>query len=476
MVTIEVNNHKCKIHTGAKTFLRIQKKFKVRHPNAYFIRMKIDRAWDGMVDFVTDSGYFKTGLLPQVVEYIHTELHKEVEYIDNRVGYDHLPIIPEIIGPLVLRPYQRKAIDSIVNNKVAGLEFPIGVIGAATNAGKTAIAAGIYLAYKRKIPALILINDGDLYEQFKTEIPELFGDGVGFVRGKENDWRDVTVAMVQTLSRNIHKYKRELTKFGIVIVDEADLANNKTYTKVIQNCYNANIRCGLSGSMYLSKLKKDFVNMQNLKGYFGEKTFEISNKEMVEKGHSTNIIVRVFPGNQKMGVKGDWMGEYDLGITYNEGRAMVCVERLKHNLKLRRKPALVVCQYHKHIDIMYMVINRELGKKYRVEYVHGGISTKDRNKIFKDFREGKIDILISSFIIRRGKNFPKLRYLLNAAGSDSHSTILQLMGRLFRKSKGKNKVYMEDFYDQGVYLNRHSKHRVIYYKKEGFKVLENYKK
>ena len=37
------------------------------------------------------------------------------------------------------------------------------------------------------------------------------------------------------------------------------------------------------------------------------------------------------------------------------------------------------------------------------------------------------------------------------------------------------KVYFEDFYDQGAYLLRHSKHRLSYYKREGFKVIELYK-
>lgn len=475
MVKIEVNNHKCKIYTSAKNLLLIQKAFKVRHPNAYFVRMHTDRRWDGMIDYVTESGYFKTGLLPQVVEYINTELMVDVEYIDNRADFDHKPKVPEKIGEHFVRPYQKSAIRAIINNHIGELHFPIGVIDAATNAGKTTIAAGIYLSYQKKIPMLVLINDGDLYEQFKNEIPKLVGDNVGFVRGKENNWDTVTVAMVQTLSRNIHKHKRELTKFGIVIVDEADLANNKTYKKVIENCYNANIRCGMSGSIYLSKLKKDFTHNQNLKGYFGEKVFTITNKDLVEKGYSTEMVIRIFPGNTKIGTKGMWEKEYESGITYNEERAMLCVDRLKHNLKIGRKPALVVCQYHKHIDIMYMVINRELGKKYRIAYVHGGFKTSERNKIFQDFREGKIDILISSFIVRRGKNFPKLKYLLNAAAGDSHATVLQLMGRLFRKDKGKKKVYMEDFYDKGIYLERHSKHRVIYYKKEGFKVVEKYK-
>lgn len=476
MVKIEVNNHKCRLHTDIKRLLSIQKNFKVRHPNAYFVRMHMDKRWDGMVNYVTDSGYFKTGLLPQVVEYIKTDLQCEIEFIDYRTKYEHLPEIPQKIGKHTVRDYQKRAIKALINNKVAGLEFPIGVIDAATNAGKTTIAAGIYISYNRNIPMLVLINDADLYEQFKIELPELVEEEVGFVRGKENNWKNVTVAMVQTLSRNIHKYKRNLTKFGIVVVDEADLANNKTYTRVIDNCYNANVRCGMSGSIYLSKLKKDFINNQNLKGYFGEKVFVITNKEMVESGHSTKITIKIFKGNEKVGNKGEWEKEYEMGVTYNEDRAMVCVDRLKHNLGVGRIPALVVCQYHKHIDIMQMVINRELGHKYKVAHVHGGFPTKERNKIFQKFREGEIDILISSFIVRRGKNFPKLRYLLNAAAGDSHATVLQLMGRLFRKHKGKRRVYMEDFFDKGVYLNRHSKHRIIYYKKEGFKVVENYKK
>ena len=40
MIKIEVNNNKCKIHAPAKQFMQLQKAYKVRNPNAYFIRMK----------------------------------------------------------------------------------------------------------------------------------------------------------------------------------------------------------------------------------------------------------------------------------------------------------------------------------------------------------------------------------------------------------------------------------------------------
>ena len=63
----------------------------------------------------------------------------------------------------------------------------------------------------------------------------------------------------------------------------------------------------------------------------------------------------------------------------------------------------------------------------------------------------------------------------NAAGGDSQINALQLIGRAIRIHSSKSKVYYEDFFDEGFYLKRHSKHRLQYYKHQRFKVLELYK-
>lgn len=71
--------------------------------------------------------------------------------------------------------------------------------------------------------------------------------------------------------------------------------------------------------------------------------------------------------------------------------------------------------------------------------MHVNTPSKLRQQIMKDFREGKIDILVSTTIIARGKNFPKLRYLLNAASMDSQEKSIQFLGRLVRTDKSKRK-------------------------------------
>ena len=479
MVEIHINNNdKCQLVGDIKIITKLKKAFSRKHPNAFFLRRGgfVQSGWDGNIKYITDANYFKIGLLQDIHTYIKDVLESEVDIRDHRPWTDIIPKIPRKVGDLEVRPYQYKAVRAILRNKVGDITSPIGVLNMATNAGKTLMMAMLYLAYGREIPCVVLIDDGDLFEQFKRELPQLLGDDVGFVRGKEHNWNKFTVCMVQTLSRDIKYFAPQLRKKGIVAVDEADKGNSKSYKNIISHCTNAKVRVGLSGTIYMSKLKKDEVNDMNLKTFFGPTLYTITKKEMAELGHSTKIIARIVRGCTKPKVddERDWKAEYDRNITYNEDRAMVCVDRIKWNIKFNRLPAMVICQFHKHIELMEMIFQRELGHKYKIAAVHG--DTKNRKQILEDFRNGNIDILIASFIVKRGKNFPKTKLLLNAAGSDSQSTIWQLMGRLERTDESKKKAYMEDLFDTGKYMSRHSKHRLNYYRATNFKIIEDYKK
>lgn len=479
MIIIEVNNNKCRLSGKLKTLVKIQKAFKVKNPNAFWIRQKgnVQEGWDGMINYISESFYFKTGLLPKVYKYINENYKDKIELIDNRPNFNINPRIPKKIGVQIPRKIQIDAVKSIVENEITnGIPYWFGVIDAATNAGKTGMMAMIYLAFKKKIPTLMLLKDGDLYEQFKRELPELIGENeLGCVRGaKEQNWGNFTIAMVQTLARDINKYKRHLLKFGIVLVDEADEANSTSYKKILQNCYNSNVRVGLSGSIYKGKLAKDKIKNENIRCFFSDVTFKITKMGLYKLGYSTPVIINIIKGNIKPGIKGDFQEEYRQNITLNKDRAKIGLQRLKFHIKIKRLPALIICRYHEHIETLYNIYNEALGNKYRVEFVHGGIHRKIRKELLEDFRIGKVDILISSFIIKRGKNHPLIRYIQNAAGSDSQETIIQIMGRGERTHKSKKRYYLDDFFDDGFYLKRHSKHRVNYYVEEGFKINKKY--
>jgi superfamily II DNA or RNA helicase len=109
----------------------------------------------------------------------------------------------------------------------------------------------------------------------------------------------------------------------------------------------------------------------------------------------------------------------------------------------------------------------------RVEMVHH--KTVNRAKLIKEFKEGNIDILIGSMIVKRGKNFPLMKAMIHAGGGDSEADILQLFGRATRTHKDKQYTFFEDFFDEGNYLKRHSKHRLMAFKRENLEVIEKYK-
>lgn len=337
----------------------------------------------------------------------------------------------------------------------------------------TLIAAGIHKSYK-KPKTLLLLKSVDLFNQAKKEYPELLpNDDIGFVQGsKNNHWGDFTVAMVQTLSRNIGKFKGYLQNIDIVIVDEADEGTSKQYKTVLNTLYNTTVRVGLSGSIYLSKLKKHELKNFELRSFFSDEIFIITKKEMVKKGFSTNLVIKINGLEPREPLPGDYKKEYDENIIFNEDRNNKIVERISFNINRGRIPLLIICRYHNHVDEVFDYVDRSFGQDFSINKVHH--KTLDRETIIEDFREGKIDILIASLIIKRGQNLPLIKCLINAAGGDSEENVIQIMGRAERKHESKNKTIIEDFMDSGHFLKRHSKHRVIYYKKQGFKVIQLY--
>jgi superfamily II DNA or RNA helicase len=193
----------------------------------------------------------------------------------------------------------------------------------------------------------------------------------------------------------------------------------------------------------------------------------------MDMGYSTPIVVKIIKGNTKVKMKGDYDEEYRQGITRSRERTRMSLQRAEFYLRRGCYPILIVGRYHEHVERLYNSFQARFGDKYRVAYIHHKI--KDRKEILDRFKSGEIDILIASLIIKLGQNMPLIGYLQNAAGGDSQINALQLVGRAIRIHESKKKVYYEDFYDVGHYLLRHSKHRMAYYKKQGFKVIELWK-
>jgi superfamily II DNA or RNA helicase len=460
-----------------KYAIKLYNEFAIRHPNAFYLRTRQRgmQNWDGKIKYITKTGQFKIGLLPSVYKRC-IELGIKPIIVDMRQPLPKVSKVVTNIGKYKLRPEQERAVKSVINNRVGDIPFQIGVLDLTVNFGKTLIMTSLYLSYKKQLKTLLITNDSDWLNQAREEFKQyLPGENITFVQGKVLNWSNFTIGMVQSISRNMRFYQKELSQIDMVLIDEADQGGSKQYQNVITRLFNTRVRIGLSGTIYMSKLAKDKVKNMNLRCFFGDVIAEFKLKDSIKKGYSTKTIVKTVEGKPWFG---NWESDcmfyneiYDDSITNNKIAWTMALDRLKWNLNQGRYPALVVCKHIAHCEDLYKFFKERLDNTYNIAYVHVNTPTKLRQQIMKDFREGKIDILVSTTIIARGKNFPKLRYLLNTASMDSQEKSIQFLGRLVRKDESKSKVYLDDLHYPGNYLSRHGNHRRKYYQDQGLKVI-----
>jgi len=340
----------------------------------------------------------------------------------------------------------------------------------------TLVMAALYLSFKRQLKTLLITNDSDWLQQSKLEFKSyLPNEPITFIQGKvPGHWNQFSIGMVQSLSKNIKYYQGELSTIDMVLVDEADQASSKTYQTVLSRMFNARVRIGMSGTIYMSKLAKDKLKNMNLEAFFGRVLSEFSLKQSIDKGYSTKTIVKSIEPKRYYGnwqsIYIDYESIYKDTILDHPAAKEAVYDRLKFNLAYGRIPALVVCKFIKHAEELYKYLKDKL-PDYKFACVHVNTKDKLRRQIMQDFREGKIDILISTTIIARGKNFPLLKYMLNAASMDAREKTIQFLGRLVRTNESKSKAYLDDLIYPGDYLRKHGYHRRKYYKDQHLKVL-----
>lgn len=468
---ILLTNNRCQLQGKPKYVIKLRNSalLAVKVKGAFFSPAYKSRRWDGFYRTVSDAGYFETGLLPTVLRLLK-EWGEPVTIKDNRTSKVEGKL-PKRLNGHELREYQLEGLSKILNHKVGGLRFPKCMIFAATNYGKTITSAGIYKMYNS--PTAYFVNSKELFNQMIVELEEFIPGKVGYISSEKGEkWNDFMVIMVPTAYSRKAKIGPKLAKFKVVIVDECDLAASKTWKSVLSYTFNAYVKVGMSGSALADPRKKE-LNLK-LTAAFGDVIFKVKNKDLMEQGFSADVRVTILNGNTTIKEKGDYRYEYDYGIIKNPERNKKIMKRIAFHKKKGRLPILVMAQRRKHISTLFNKISRRVKKKGHALY---GLTVdwvdhkrEDRDEVVKRFKDGKLDILVGSYILKRGKNFPLMRAIINGAGGDSIANVLQILGRATRTHKSKEYTYLDDFYDKGFYIRRHSLHRFQTYKNEGLQI------
>jgi len=143
-----------------------------------------------------------------------------------------------------------------------------------------------------------------------------------------------------------------------------------------------------------------------------------------------------------------------------EGRqAYIVCPLVEESDEINAKSVLEIAEKYKN----------ETFKEYKVEYLHGKMNKKEKDNIMEQFKNGEIDILISTTVIEVGVDVPNSTIMvIENAERFGLATLHQLRGRVGR---GKYKSYCILKY-KGSGENTRERMKIMVETNDGFKISE----
>lgn len=350
--------------------------------------------------------------------------------------------------------YQKKALHEILKNNMGILEAPPGY-------GKTIIALAT-LVY-RKQRTLIVVHTRELLAQWIQKIGDVLGiekGDVGIIGGgKEKIGKNITVATYQSLVRK--NLKIIVDKIGYIIVDECHRVPANTFQKVVKE-FKARYLLGLTATPF----RKD--KLQKLMFlYMGEIIHRIDPDKISSELKGVDSILEIrytdfYPIFEKV----KKYKKIIEALTEDENRNNLIARDIIGEYSLD-KSILVLTGRKRHC----LEISQRLGQKVKHSVLTGNLSQKVRREILKDFKDKKIRVLIAtSQLIGEGIDLPFLDTLFLVFPTSSKTRLIQYIGRVQRKNRGKSISKVYDYYDQYVsVLNIMFQKRKKIYEKLGIK-------
>jgi len=369
-------------------------------------------------------------IIPRGCSRMVKAIFREVEYDDQRSPGVALPLAPNL--PFKLRDYQEEAASLMKRKHQGVLIVPCG-------GGKTVIA--VEAIRRLETTTIIMVHNLDLLSQWK-EVLKTAGIEAGEIGNSKFEVKPITIATVQTLSKILHKIKKEwFEQWGCVILDESHRACCKTFYRVISH-FPAKYRFGLTATP-----EREDGLTPLLYFLFGDALFEIDRKSLVAKGYLTAVAVQpVFTAFNY-----PYYGPDDRNAMLD-----TLVNDIDRNLHIVAEVAGAVEGGHTCLVLTGRVEHAELltAKIQRLgiwaETLLGKVKKPERDIIRKRMIEGELKVIVATSVADEGLDLPNLSAVFFTFPSKALARILQRSGRVMRPLPGKTEPIIYDYVDVNI--------------------------
>lgn len=318
-----------------------------------------------------------------------------------------------------------------------------GIIAIPTGGGKTIMFGKFTIEFGKK--TLYISHTKELIEQAYDKTKMLL-DGneehLGIIlRDRWDIEKHIISASIQTLYGAIGTDKFEELAKGIefVVVDEAHHIMAKTYQAVIKELekYNPNLKIlGVTATPFRT-------DKQDLNSFFEDMIYFIDIKELIKLGYLVPIKAKIVSLGIDVSdvnlVRKD-NGEKDFNLSQLNKKLNTdqvnekIVSTFIQEAKTRR--SIFFCTSIEHAKELSNKLN---DKGIKSAYIHGGLKTKERTQIIKDFHDGVYQVLTNKDILIEGFDDPTVECIVNLRPTKSLNLFTQIVGRGTRPSWGTGK-------------------------------------
>lgn len=336
--------------------------------------------------------------------------------------------------PLIIREYQKNSARALVGDKRPGTGF--GTIVLPCGAGKTIV--GMKIMEMLKTSTLIITTNISAVHQWIDELldkTDLTSDKVSEYSGETKTIKQVTVATYQVLTWRPDKdgpyphfsifHKRH---WGLIIYDEVHMLPAPVFRVVAE--LQAVRRVGLTATL---------VREDGCEGYVfslvGPKRYDVPWKEL-EREHwiasAECIEVRVdLPSESEIDYAVASPREKHKIASMNKAKLPIVKEIID---KCPTDKILVIGQYLSQLE--------DIAKELDCILITGKTPNSQRDKIYSDFREGKIKVLVVSKVANFAIDLPDASLAIQVSGTfGSRQEEAQRLGRILRPKEQKSRFF-----------------------------------
>ena len=341
---------------------------------------------------------------------------------------------------LILRPYQKEALDAVLLNANNGISKQLVVLP--TGAGKTVIFSQLPIIKPDTLPMLVLAHRSELLEQARSKILESNPNLTVEIEQAERKAGhvDVVVASVATLGRNntprIEEYPKNY--FKSIVIDEAHHAAAPSYRRII-DFFSPDFLLGVTATPQRS-------DSTRLIDVFDEIVYYRTIQDLIQEGWLSPLVgyrVKTSTDISEVEIQNGEYSQSQLEEKIDNPERNAHVVAAYRNLAMDKK-TLIYASGVRHAQNLAVSFRQA---SVETAVIVGTTPREEREKILAQFATGQISVIVNVGVLTEGFDEPSLEAIIIAKPTRSTLLYTQIVGRGTRLFEGKEHCIIIDIAD-----------------------------